>query len=89
MGESSSLLGRASLTLFNSTSPGLGVSWRLDNRIEYRRHMPRLFKVNDAIAKVRGLIRDESNAFVVEAGLIVALILTVILVRVIQYAGGS
>ena len=76
------------MALFNSISPGSGVSSQWDNRFEHSRHMPRLFRVKDAITNFRRLIRDDSNAFVVEAGLIVALIMTVILVRVLQYARG-
>jgi len=38
---------------------------------------------------LRRFVSDESNAFVVESGLLVALIAMVILLRVIQFAHGS
>jgi len=38
---------------------------------------------------LRRFVNDESNAFVVESGLLVALIAMVILLRVIQFAHGS
>lgn len=37
----------------------------------------------------RRFVHDESNAFLVESGLLVALIAAVILLRVMQFAHGS
>ena len=38
---------------------------------------------------LRRFVNDESNAFVIEAGLIVTLIASVILLRVIQFSLGT
>ena len=39
--------------------------------------------------RLRHFVNDESNAFVIEAGLLVTLIAMVILLRVIQFVHGS
>ena len=40
------------------------------------------------MGKLRRFVNDESNAFVIEAGLLVTLIAMVILLRVVQFVHG-
>jgi Flp pilus assembly pilin Flp len=49
----------------------------------------RRFEQEISMQTLRDYVNDKSNAFVVESGLIVALIAFVIVLRVVQFAHGS